>query len=87
MTKLIAKLREFSLITNGGAEESFRFRIGFCDEFQTTLSEFRAAIPETDRRYDGRFWTVKASHSGAMAALFDNFAELYQSARTRMPRR
>ncbi len=91
MTHLEATLKDFALKRNGdGSDAAYRFRLARCEDFSATMDEFKRAIPAREREPmpDANWlWEVDANprNHAALTRLFDNFAEVYEFAKSQLP--
>lgn len=93
MTHLEANLKDFHLV-RGDANDperitAYTFRFGQCEDFQTTMDDFKGGVPANLRKPDPEknwLWTVQATAGTyvALGRVFDNFVELYETEKAQL---
>lgn len=79
---MTSNVLDFRMVVAGADEKEFVFRLSYRrEENLDAIRALRAQIPESDRRFDGECWHIDSRHWGKLTRIFDNFAELYDSAR------
>lgn len=90
MTRLEAELKDFTIRQNAENEIiAWRFRFGYCEDWNETFQEFKTRIHFNDRTPSPELdwlWEIKATplNRMVMADIFDNFESSLQLAESQL---